>query len=174
MASAKQSATRFMSSLQQAEREVPVPPPALPAALTRLLTAYTMVLWIEFQVSAASSRAISQIAVFAILQTIALPTELPRRDPHFTRKLVRESKPRASNGVANHLRDQANGLGTFTLILAETITHRRLLCRPKLFVVQTMSTHAFVERSSRPLVRSPNPPCGLHAGPPMDDDLSSV
>jgi len=59
-----------MSSLQQAEREVPVPPPALPAALTRLLTAYTMVLWIEFQVSAASSRAISQIAVLAILQTL--------------------------------------------------------------------------------------------------------
>jgi hypothetical protein len=27
---------------------------------------------------------ISQIAVCAILQTIALPTELPRRDPHFT------------------------------------------------------------------------------------------
>jgi hypothetical protein len=42
----------------------------LPAAL-RLLIAYTMVSWVEFRVSAASSRAFSRIAVLAILQTIA-------------------------------------------------------------------------------------------------------
>jgi hypothetical protein len=58
----------------------------LPAALKLLLT-YTMVFWIEFRVSVASSRAISSIALLAILQTIALPTELPRREPHFTQKL---------------------------------------------------------------------------------------
>ena len=58
-------------------------------------------------VSAASSRAISRIVVLAILQTIALPTELPRREPHF-RRSGRWS--RANNGVAHHLRDQANCL----------------------------------------------------------------
>src|SRR5437879_2323576 len=42
-------------------------------------------------VSASSCRAISRIASLAILQTIALPTELPRRCLHFTRKLARES-----------------------------------------------------------------------------------
>ena len=66
----------------------------------------------------------------AILQTIALPTELPRRDLHFTRKLGSESNMCASNGVANHLR-QLNGLGTFTLVPAETIAHTRLLGGPK-------------------------------------------
>src|SRR6266508_6480130 len=38
-----------------------------------------------------------------VLQTIALPTELPRRSPHFTRKLARESNVRATNGLGNHV-----------------------------------------------------------------------
>src|SRR5258706_3778637 len=59
-----------------------------------------MLLRVEFRVSVASSRAISQIVVFVILQTIALPTELPRRSPHFTRKLASEPNVWATNGVA--------------------------------------------------------------------------
>jgi hypothetical protein len=48
---------------------------------SRLLIAETMVLRGEISVSVASSGAISRIAILAILQTIALPTELPRRTP---------------------------------------------------------------------------------------------
>ena len=76
---------------------------ARPARRTpRLLTAYTMVFWIEFRVSVASSRAISRIAALAILQ-IALPTELPRRDPHFTQKLASQISANQSNGLEHHL-----------------------------------------------------------------------
>jgi len=39
-----------------------------------------------------------QIAIIAILQTIALPTELPRRDLHFTRKSL---AGRAQNGATS-------------------------------------------------------------------------
>ena len=53
----------------------------LPAALSRLLTAETIALRARKSVSVASSRAIPRTAVSAILQTIALPTELPRRVP---------------------------------------------------------------------------------------------
>ena len=36
-----------------------------------------------------------------VLQTIALPTELPRRDPHFTGKLVHPSAPKESDARAS-------------------------------------------------------------------------
>jgi len=62
-----------------------------------------MVFRVEFRVSVASFGAISQMVVVAILQTIALPTELPRRDPHFTRKLTRESNVCASNGLEDYV-----------------------------------------------------------------------
>ncbi len=75
----------------------------LPAAFQRLLIAYTMVFRVEFRVSVASLRAISQIAVLAILQTIALPTELPRREPHFTRKSKSRTTSRESDRVGNHV-----------------------------------------------------------------------
>src|SRR6266545_5576832 len=68
-----------------------------------------MVLQIEFRVSAASSRTISRIALLAILQTIALPTELPRREPHFTRKLASESNVRVSSSRPL-CRAKSNGL----------------------------------------------------------------
>ena len=77
---------------------------------SRLLVTYTMVLQIEFRVSAASSRTISRIAVLAILQTIALPTELPRREPHFTRKLARGSNVCATNGLDHYVTQLRNGL----------------------------------------------------------------
>ena len=68
---------------------------ARPARRTpRLLTAYTMVFWIEFRVSVASSRAISRIAALAILQTIALPTELPRPS---------QISATQSNGLEHHV-----------------------------------------------------------------------
>src|SRR5438876_8310746 len=63
-----------------------------------------MAFWVEISLSAASFRAISQIASLAILQTIALPTELPRRDAHFTRKLVCQCTPKVSNGLEHYVR----------------------------------------------------------------------
>src|SRR5437867_6885652 len=65
-------------------------------------------------VSASSCRAISRIASLAILQTIALPTERPRREAHFTWKLATQAFRKESNGLDHHakhfaqwLRDQA-------------------------------------------------------------------
>src|SRR6266849_7992100 len=66
-----------------------------------------MVFWVDFRVSIASSRTISRIAVLAILQTIALPTELPRRDPHFSRKFASRSNVCATNGLGNHVDETA-------------------------------------------------------------------
>src|SRR5437773_9674779 len=74
---------------------------------SRLLTAQTMVFWVEIWVSVASSLAISRIAVLAILQTIALPTELPRREAHFTRNSECPTRPKWSNGLEDYLRSGA-------------------------------------------------------------------
>src|SRR5712691_857573 len=71
----------------------------LPAALSRLLNAYTMVFWVEFRVLVADFRANSQIASLAILQTIALPTELPRRDAHSIGDSWLRSRIEQSNGL---------------------------------------------------------------------------
>ena len=50
---------------------------------------------------------ISRIGVYAILQTIALPTELPRRDLHFTGKLESKSNGCTSNGLDHHVEENA-------------------------------------------------------------------
>src|SRR6266516_2673358 len=63
-----------------------------------------MVFCPEISVSVATSGAIPRIAVLAILQTIALPTELPRREPHFTGDSVGESNGVTRHGVAKHVR----------------------------------------------------------------------
>src|SRR5690242_9072232 len=71
----------------------------------------------RIRVSVASSGAISRNMVFAILQAIALPTELPRRDLNSIRNFAGESQddrdprrtPRSSlgravsHGVGSHL-----------------------------------------------------------------------
>src|ERR1700687_1127050 len=90
-----------------------------------------MVFWIEFRVSAASSRAIPQIVVLAILQTIALPTELPRRSPYFTRKLASEPNIRTANGVGNQDPGQGTRLGAFMRPPVKTIGRRRSRSGPK-------------------------------------------
>jgi hypothetical protein len=47
------------------------------------------------------SRATIKEGSRADLQTIALPTELPLRERHFTRKLVSESNVWMTNGLSN-------------------------------------------------------------------------
>src|SRR6476646_3694019 len=42
-----------------------------------------------------------------VLQTIALPTELPRRDPQFTKKLASESNAWVRHGLSNRVRRSA-------------------------------------------------------------------
>jgi hypothetical protein len=75
----------------------------LPAAFSRLLTAETIALRARQSVSVPNSPAIPRIALCAILQTIALPTELPRREPHFIRKPVCDSNVCASNGLDHYV-----------------------------------------------------------------------
>jgi len=63
-----------------------------------------MVLRLEISVSVVSSRAISQIVVLAIFQTIALPTELPRREPHSVGDARRRSRAKYRNGLEDYSR----------------------------------------------------------------------
>src|SRR5437867_6452038 len=70
---------------------------------SRLLTAQTMVFWVEIWVSVANSSAISRIAVLAILQTIALPTELPRREPHSIGDSRRGSRAKWPHGLDHYV-----------------------------------------------------------------------
>ena len=48
--------------------------------------------------------------MIAILQTIALPTELPRRRPHSIRYSASGRNGLTRHGVANHVRRRCNGL----------------------------------------------------------------
>ncbi len=83
-----------------------------PPHSSRLLTAETIALRHEISVSVASSGAISQVAPCAILQTSVLPTELPRREPHFTRS---GGQSRANNGVGKRCAGASNGLRALVL-----------------------------------------------------------
>src|SRR5207249_753204 len=76
----------------------------------KLLSAETIALRGRIRVSAPSSRAISTITLRAILQTIALPTELPRRDLDSIRYFHERSSGLARHGVGNHVRRRRNGL----------------------------------------------------------------
>jgi hypothetical protein len=108
---------------------------------SRLFAAETIALRGQTSVSVASFRAISRIALIAILQTIALPTELPRRGPHFTRKLAGEPNGLRGNGLSNHVvllrncprsraRRALNHCSNSTFQVVETIALTRPCDRP--------------------------------------------
>ena len=73
----------------------------LPAAF-RLLTAETIALRGQTQYRSRVSEQFRESRCARFFRHIALPTELPRRDPHFTRKLGYEWNVCSSDGVANH------------------------------------------------------------------------
>ncbi len=80
--------------------------------------------------------------VCVILQTIALPTELPRRDLHFTGDSVAESNGGARHGVANHVRSSA-------MVSARQARRRQDHCACCRY--QTIETIALLTPLSRPV-----------------------
>ena len=62
-----------------------------------------------------------------VLQTIALPTELPRRDHHFSRKVASESNVCSRNGLDHHVDETA-------IVSAIRARVRRDHCSPRVGV----------------------------------------
>src|SRR5439155_17553064 len=84
-------------------------------------------------------------AITAILQTIALPTELPRRDPHSIRYSASEWNGLTRHGVGNHVWRSA-------MVSARQARRRQDHCATCRY--QTIETIALLTPLSRPICTS--------------------